>query len=168
MNGETFARTPYMAQLAMNEALEKLFQGRKFCGQQERKPLRFFAQEIPVAVEGDEEADTDAAYAPYIVTKVTGFNSPEGAEPMGVEMTLVVCAFDISNERQGYRDVLNICTEVVQRFRAMPAFGGACTVQGEINVAISQDDTHPYYFAAIRMDTTTHNMTMDQTLADMV
>jgi hypothetical protein len=168
MAGELMATTPYMMQIAMNEELKQLFDGKKFCGQEGLKALRFFEQELPIDVEGDAEADVDMAYAPYVVTKISAFDSPVGDKPLGVELALIICAFDLSNARQGYRDVLNIATDIVQHFRAMPTFGKCCTVDGEINVAMSDDDIHPYYFASVRMDCTTHNMTMDQTLEDMV
>ena len=62
-------------------------------------------------------------------------------------------------EIAGYRDVLNIEYAIMRRFRVRPTFGQACTVDGEIEGKMSEDDYHPYYFGAVQMTCTVPNPT---------
>lgn len=76
---------------------------------------------------------------------------------MEVDVTLYICAYDMGLKRQGYRDVLNIVTDIMKGFRAVPRFGRACTVKGNIKGKMSEDDYHPYYFGAVKMTCTVAN-----------
>lgn len=46
--------------------------GKKYNGQQSRKELKIFKQDLPVPEDYDADVDTDAAAAPYIVVRMTG------------------------------------------------------------------------------------------------
>lgn len=50
--------------------LEELFTGKKYNGQQGRKPLKIYKQDLPVPEDYDADVDTDAAAAPYIVAGI--------------------------------------------------------------------------------------------------
>lgn len=65
-------RTPQLCQDALIEMLEELFAGKKYNGQQGRKPLNIYKQDLPVPEDYDADVDTDAAAAPYIVARMTG------------------------------------------------------------------------------------------------
>lgn len=57
-------RTPQLCQDALIETLEELFAGKKYNGQQSRKELKIFKQDLPVPEDYDADVDTDAAAAP--------------------------------------------------------------------------------------------------------
>lgn len=154
---EMLAMTPYMMQIALNKELKERFAGKTYCGPGGDKELKFFEQNLPIDTERDEVVDTTAAFAPYIITEVGDMDSPEGDKPMEVDVTLYICAYDMGLERQGYRDVLNIVTDIMKGFRAVPRFGRACTVKGNIKGKMSEDDYHPYYFGAVKMTCTVAN-----------
>lgn len=61
-----------LCQDALIETLEELFVGKKYNGQQSRKELKIFKQDLPVPEDYDADVDTDAAAAPYIVVRMTG------------------------------------------------------------------------------------------------
>lgn len=52
--------------------LRELFAGKKYNGQEGRKPLAIFKADLPIPEENDVDADTDVAHAPYIVVRMTG------------------------------------------------------------------------------------------------
>ncbi len=119
-------RTPQLCQDALIETLEELFVGKKYNGQQSRKELKIFKQDLPVPEDYDADVDTDAAAAPYIVVRMTGGEIKNDDGPQAVEFSLIVCAYDEGKEREGYQDVANIKEDIVQRFYATkPYFGGA-------------------------------------------
>ena len=63
-------QTPQLCQDALIEMLRELFAGKKYNGQEGRKPLAIFKQDLPIPEENDVDADTDVAHAPYIVSLV--------------------------------------------------------------------------------------------------
>lgn len=83
-------RTPQLCQDALIEMLEELFTGKKYNGQQGRKPLKIYKQDLPVPEDYDADVDTDAAAAPYIVARMTGGAIKDESGPQTVEFSLIV------------------------------------------------------------------------------
>ena len=141
--------TSEMCQQAMIEELEKLFEGRKFTGQEGPKALKLFKQFVPIATDDDEDTDTDAANCPCIIVKVQeGVFQKEG-EAQKVLIQLVIAAYDTNTDRQGYLDVVNIKEAIVQHFLSEPAFGGTFTVLYPVAWALQDEDTTPYYWGVV-------------------
>ena len=65
-------RTPQLCQDALIEMLKELFAGKLFCGQEGRKALKIYKQDLPIPQSDDADVDTDKAEAPYIVVRMTG------------------------------------------------------------------------------------------------
>ena len=87
-------RTPQLCQDALIET-------KKYDGQQSRKELKIFKQDLPVPEDYDADVDTDAAAAPYIVVRMTGGEIKNDDGPQAVEFSLIVCAYDEGKEREG-------------------------------------------------------------------
>ena len=161
-------RTPQLCQDALVEMLEELFEGKKYNGQEGRKPLKIFKQDLPVPESYDADVDTDAAAAPYIVARMVGGQIENDDGPQKVEFSLIVCAYDEGLERDGYQDVANIKEDIVQRACTAPYFGGAFTILKPIAWALQQDDTAPYYYGAVTMNCTAPAMTQDTELEGLL
>ena len=108
-------QTPQLCQDALIEMLRELFAGKKYNGQEGRKPLAIFKQDLPIPEENDVDADTDVAHAPYIVVRMTGGEIADDKSPQTVEFSLIICAYDTGIERAGFQDVANIKEDIVQR-----------------------------------------------------
>lgn len=160
--------TPRLAQSALADEMRKLFEGKKYAGQEGRKELNVFEQDTPIPQGDDDDVDTDRANAPYVVVQMDGgaVNTPDN--PQMVDFTLVICAFDRGADRQGYQDVANIKEDIVQRFCTAPYFGGAYTIQYPITWAMQMDDTYPYYYGAVLLKCTTPAMTCDTEMEELV
>lgn len=160
--------TPQLCQDAFVKMLRELFKGKLYNGQQGRKELTIFKQDLPIPEENDMDADTDEAYAPYIVVRMTGGEIADDNSPQVVEFSLVICAYDMGRDRSGYQDVTNIKEDIIQRACTAPYFGGSFTIQKPIAWALQQDDTNPYYYGAITMNCTVPAMTQDAVLAEIL
>ena len=66
--------TPVDAVKCLHEELEKLFEGKTFSGQGKDKPLNIFDFEFPTDFGNDEDVDTVAAAAPFILVKAAGWS----------------------------------------------------------------------------------------------
>lgn len=155
-------RTAQLCQDAVVEMLEELFRGKLYNGQEGRKPLNIFKQDLPIPEDGDDDVDTDQAFAPYTVVRMTGGEIKDENSPQTVEFSLVICAYDEGKAREGYQDVANIKEDIVQRVCKAPYFGGVFTIKKPIVWAMQQDDTHPYYFGALNLICTAPALTQDQ------
>lgn len=161
-------RTPQLCQEALAEMLEELFAGKKFNGQQGRKPLNIHKQDLPVPEDNDADVDTDAAEAPYIVVRMMNGEIPNDNSPQTVEFSLIICAYDEGKRREGYQDVANIKEDIVQRVCSKPYFGGAFTILKPIAWAMQNDDTAPYFFGACQLICTAPAMTQETELEEFV
>lgn len=160
--------TPQLCQDALVEMIQELFDGKKFNGQEGRKPLTVFKQDLPIPEEIDDDADLDKAQAPYIVVRMSGGEIKDEDSPQVVEFSLVVCCYDTGRDREGYQDVANIKEDIIQRVCTAPYFGGAFTILKPITWALQQDDTHPYYFGACILNCTAPAMTQDTEMEDLI
>ncbi len=161
-------RTAQLCQDALVEMLEELFSGKKFMGQEGRKPLRVFEQDLPIPEDNDEDVDLDISSAPYIKVAMTGGEIPDDNSPQLVEFSLTICTYDPGTKREGFRDVANIKEDIIQRVCTRPYFGGAFTILKPIAWAIQQDTTPPYYFGACVLTCTAPALTQDTELKGML
>lgn len=159
-------RTPQLCQDAMIEMLQELFAGKKYNGQEGRKALKIYKQDLPIPEDNDEDVDTDKASAPYIVVRMAGGEIKNDNSTQVVEFSIVICAYDEGIKREGYQDVANIKEDIVQRACTAPYFGGAFTILKPIVWAMQQDDTTPYYFGAVSLNCTAPAMTQDMELRE--
>lgn len=169
---ETTGKTAKQALTALKEELEKLFEGKKYSGQQSRKSLTVYEQDLPIDNGDDEDADTDAAKAPYVIVKMTAGEIISPNDPQIMSAVMMICCYDDSGSRQGYEDVANIKEDIVEHFCMVPFFGGSYTVlinrEHRLAWAMQQDDTHPYYYGAVEFDITCPALTRDATFGGLV
>lgn len=81
-------RTPQLCQDALIEMLKELFAGKLFCGQEGRKALKIYKQDLPIPQSDDADVDTDKAEAPYIVVRMTGGQIEDDDSPQTVDFTV--------------------------------------------------------------------------------
>ncbi len=161
-------RTPQLCQDALIEMLEELFKGQKYNGEEGRKELNFYKQDLPIPEDLDYDADTDKAAAPYIVVQMTGGEIADDDSAQTVEFSIIICCYDTGIEREGYQDVTNIKEDIIQRVCSAPYFGGAFTILKPIAWAVQVQDTAPYYFGACTLTCTAPAMTQDTELKELL
>ena len=157
---ELYGMTAEFAADALAADLEDLFAGQLYRSSAgEKRAIRYFVNDLPVATGNDEDRSQDAQ-EPYIIARITEGNIPEGDAAQEVQIILVICLYDDRPDRQGYRDVLHIIHEITARYCKNPvvrlrpgsagARGGPYTVKKPIQWAIWNDSkAHPYYLGAV-------------------
>ena len=145
--------TPVDAVKKLHEELDKLFAGKTFSGQGKNKPLNIFDFEFPTDFGNDEDVDTVAAAAPFILVKAAGctYQTPIRNKEEGVR----------DKKAPAVLDLYNIMQDIGQHFRVYNIFGDYFNVLLPIDCAIQQDDTSPYYFATVQMDVTCPSMSSE-------
>ena len=159
MDLEQYGMTAEFAADALNEDLKELFAGQLFQSSAgERRPIRYFVNDLPVATGNDEDRSQNAQ-EPYIVARIMEGTIPEGDAAQEVQIVLVICLYDDRPDRQGYRDVLHIIQEITARYCKNPvirirpgsagARGGPYTVRKPIGWSVQNQPTTPYYYGIV-------------------
>ena len=159
-------KTPQLCQDALIEMLKELLGDKKFSGQESRKHLKFYKQDLPIPTEDDSDSDLDGAQAPYVIVQMTGGTIETDNDPQIVEFSIIICAYDNGLDRSAWLDVENIKEDIIQRVCSAPYFGGAFTILKPIAWAMQADDTHPYYYGAVNLQCTVPAMTQDTVLKE--
>lgn len=156
---ELYGMTAEFAADALNEDLKELLAGQLYRSSAgEKRPIRYFVNDLPVAAGNDEDRSQDAQ-EPYIIARITEGNIPEGDAAQEVQIVLVICLYDDRPDRQGYRDVLHIIHEIIGRYCKNPvirirpgsvgARGGPYTVKKPIGWSVQNQPTTPYYYGIV-------------------
>lgn len=113
--------------------------------------VRIFPQNVPIREGDDEGTEEDAPPEPYVTAHISGGKIPEETDPQTMEVVLAVCVFDTDKNRQGYRDALHLVSRICRHYAADGTVGGRFEVGRPIEWAMSDEDTHPYYFGAVAL-----------------
>lgn len=113
--------------------------------------VNIYAHDTPIRQGDDEGEDADAPPEPYVLVKTMGGTIEENA-PHAVELVLVICVQDEDPERQGYRDALHILNEIHRHYATNGIVARRYVLQYPIRWVMPDEDTHPYYYAAIALN----------------
>lgn len=155
--------------------LEQLFKGEtlKNSAGVERE-IRVFPQDLPIRAEADiepepdpveedpeaeqledqepaEETEPEDVPEPYVIVRLPGGELPAQNERQEVEAVLVVCVCDPDPSRQGFRDALHIVNKILTHYAGNNIVARRYEVQYPIKWVTQEEDTHPYYFAAMAL-----------------
>ena len=156
---ELYGMTAEFAADALAADLEDLFAGQLYRSSAgEKRAIRYFVNDLPVATGNDEDRSQDAQ-EPYIIARITEGTIPEGDAAQEVQIVLAICLYDDRPDRQGYRDVLHIIHEIIGRYCKNPvirirpgsvgARGGPYTVRKPIGWSVQNQPTTPYYYGIV-------------------
>ncbi len=115
------------------------------------RAVQVFAYDVPIREGDDEGLDPAAAPEPYILVRTMGGSIQETSAPLMVEIVLVICVYDRDPNRQGYRDTLHILNELSLHFATNGIVGRRYSLQYPLKWSSPDEDTHPYYFAAMSL-----------------
>ena len=157
--------TQIFLQDAVVDDLEELFKDYRLTNSLGvEREVRVFRQDTPIRegedVEDDLVEDTENAAAaedpnvpePYIIVRLASGEVPAQDENQTVAIVLVVCVCDPDRNRQGYRDALHIVNTILDHYGSDGVVGKKFQVQYPIRWTPGEEDTHPYYFAAVALN----------------
>ena len=101
--------------------------------------------------EMDAFRDSIASCANDILRKRTEEKYRDPAQPVypNTRSEAIICVCDPDPNRQGYRDALHIVNEIVRHYERDGIVANRYEAQHPIRWATQEEDTHPYYFAAV-------------------
>ena len=114
------------------------------------RPVRVYPQDLPLR-EGPDEAEGDESPEPYVIVRLLSGELPDQDTPQTLEALLVICVQDPAPDRQGHRDALHIVNTILHHYGGNGVVGGRWVLQYPIKWAAQDEDTHPYYIAAMAL-----------------
>lgn len=163
--------TQEFLQDALVADLEQLFKGEtlKNSAGVERQ-IRVYPQDVPIRAGADteedlepvedadleeqkppEETEPEDVPEPYVIVRLPGGELPAQDVRQTVEAVLVVCVCDPDPNRQGFRDALHIVNKILTHYGKNGIVGRRYEVLYPIKWVTQEEDTHPYYFAAMAL-----------------
>ena len=113
-----------------------------------RRPLRIFAQDVPI-----NETDDDFDPAPYVIVRAKSGDDDGTADGVNtVQIILIIAIWDDNNDSQGYRDVLDIIQKIYIRFHKEPMLNNQFMYVGNFHWALQEDNYWPYFFGACTLN----------------
>ena len=114
-----------------------------------RRAVNIVSQGLPIREGDDEETDPEAPPEPYVVVKLSDGEITDQNERQTVNVVMVICVCDPDPNRQGYRDALHIINEIIRHYERDGIVANRYEAKHPIKWATQEEDTHPYYFAAV-------------------
>lgn len=137
---------------AVCEDLNRIFKGYQLvnsCG--EAQGIQVHLQDLPIRQGADEAEDADQKPEPYVIVRTVGGDVSGIDEPQVINLVLLICAYDEDPNRQGYRDTLRIVGEILRHYSRNRITHRRYELQYPIQWTAGEEDTHPYYFAAMSL-----------------
>lgn len=145
--------TQEFLQDAVAEDLQSLFEHYRLTNSLGvEQAVNVYLHDTPIRQGDDEALDTKAPPEPYIIVRTMGGSVQDENSPHVVKIVLVICVYDRDPNRQGYRDALHIVNEIYSHYAAGGIVGKRYMLQYPIEWVTPDDDTHPYYFAAMSLN----------------
>ena len=137
---------------AVVEDLKRLFEPYRLVNSVgAERSVNIYPQDTPFRAGDDETTASDAPPEPYIIVRLPSGELPAQDSAQTITVVVTACVYDPDPNRQGYRDALHIVNTVMTHYGSNGVVGKRYVVQYPIRWATQEEDTHPYYFAAVAL-----------------
>ena len=116
------------------------------------REIRVFPQDLPCREGDDEETQPDKLPEPYVLVRLQNGTLPEQGGTANSQGHFGGLRVRPDPNRQGYRDALHIVNSIMTHYGANGVVGGKYVLQYPIEWATQEEETHPYYFAAVSLN----------------
>jgi hypothetical protein len=110
----------------------------------EKVNLNIYPQTLP-AKQGSKDKD----HFPYVLVILTDGSDTEEINNATTNIMFLIGIYDLESNYQGYRDAINVINKISKHLISNRVFNDQYTVAYPFNWKLSEEDTYPYYFAAL-------------------
>lgn len=107
-------------------------------------PINVYTQNLPLKKEKGDERQY-----PYVLICFDDESIETKESPMNVSVYFIIGIIDKTEDKQGYRDVLQIANLIYQYLFRKGIIAKAFRPSYPFKIALQQEDTYPYYFGGI-------------------
>lgn len=130
------------------EEMKKLFQGitTENTSGETVTGLNVYEQNLPVVTDDEED---ESQFFPYALVKLETGKTADDDSPWVVATEIHFGICDHSKKNIGHRHIMNMIQDVVDRFAAEPLLNKKFRAEQDIEWAIQDEDTYPFYFGGV-------------------
>lgn len=110
--------------------------------------VKGYEQMLPI-VEDDEEDESQ--FFPYFIVKMGTGKTEDDESPWIVTTDIILGCYDNSAKTNGHRHILNMIQRICDRFAAEPLMNNKYRAEQNMEWALQDEDTHPFYFGGVEI-----------------
>lgn len=113
------------------------------------KGVKGYPQRLPI-VESDEEDESQ--FFPYFIVRISEGNTPDDDTPWLVAVDILFGIYDNTLDVPvGSQKIMIMCERLINHFAEEPLLAKKYRAEQDIEFALQDEDTHPYYFGGVRI-----------------
>lgn len=110
--------------------------------------VNLFAQNLPIVQSDDED---EPKFFPYAIIKVYDGRTEDDDSPWTVTADIHLGVYDSDEDNQGHQHIAVMIQRLVNRFAAEPLLDQKYRAQQDMEWAMQDEETYPYFFGGVRM-----------------
>lgn len=110
--------------------------------------VTIFDQQLPEITEDEEDS---SQFFPYAIVRISDGKTEDDDTPWIVTADILIGIHDRDKSGAGYKKVMEMCQKIVDRFSAEPLLDKKYRALQNMEWALQDEDTYPFYFGGIRM-----------------
>ena len=110
--------------------------------------VNLFAQNLPIVQSDDED---ESKFFPYAIIKVYDGRTEDDDSPWTVTADIHLGVYDSDEDNQGHQHIAVMIQRLVNRFAAEPLLDQKYRAQQDMEWAMQDEETYPYFFGGVRM-----------------
>lgn len=110
--------------------------------------VNVYQQQLPVITSDEED---DSIFLPYALIRLYGGKTEDDDAPWIVTADIHFGVYDADQSNQGHQHIMVMCQRVIDRYAAEPLLAKKYRAEPDIEWAVQDDDTYPYYFGGVRI-----------------
>lgn len=110
--------------------------------------VNLFRQNLPI-VRSDEEDETK--FFPYAIVRLYDGRTEDDDSPWTVTADIHLGVYDSDEDNQGHQHVAIMIQRLVNRFAAEPVLAKKYRAQQDMEWAMQDEETYPYFFGGVRI-----------------
>lgn len=110
--------------------------------------VNVYAQDLPAVLSGEGD---DSKFFPYAIVRLYDGMTEDDNSPWTVTADIHFGVYDADEDNQGHQHIMTMCQRVVDRFAYEPLLDKQYRAQQDMEWALQEDNTYPYYFGGVRI-----------------
>ncbi len=110
--------------------------------------VKVYKQQLPVIASDEED---ESQFLPYAIVKLSDGKTEDDDEPWTVTADILFGVYDPDKSNQGHQHIMVMCQRVIDRYAADSLLAGRYRAEQDMEWALQDEDTYPYYFGGVRI-----------------
>lgn len=110
--------------------------------------VKGYSQQLPVVLENDED---ESKFFPYFIVRISDAATQDDEEPWIVTADILFGCYDPDKNQGGHEHIMIMIQRTVDRFLAEPLLCRKYRAQPNMEVALQDEDTYPFFFGGARI-----------------